>query len=374
MLAESITEETPIMRSFFKQTRIIISLLMVALCVFALAGCSGSGGGSGAVDLQGAGATFPNPIYKKWFSEYNKLNSNQRFDYQSIGSGGGIQQIKSQTVDFGGTDAPMSDEDLKSAPGAILHIPTVLGACVVTYNLPSVTTELKFTPEALAGIFLGRITTWNDPQIASANPDVKLPGDKITVVHRSDGSGTTFIFTDYLSKVSPEWKEKVGAGTSVNWPAGLGAKGNEGVTGQVKQTPNTIGYTELIYAEQNKLPVGWIKNSAGDFVKPSLQSLTAAAASAAGQIPDDMRVSITDAPGKDAYSMASFTYLLVYTEQKDQAKGKALTDFLWWAIHDGQRLAADLSFAPLPNEVVKKAEAKIKSITYQGQPLYAGNS
>lgn len=365
------------MTSPFRSTRILAVVLAISLITFALAGCNGggtAGTSSGPVDVQGAGATFPNPIYKKWFSEYNKATPNVRFDYQSIGSGGGIQQITSKTVDFGGSDAPMKDDQLQAAPGELLHIPTVLGAVVITYNLPSVTADLKLTPEAIAGIFLGKITSFNDPQITAANPGVTLPSDKLTVVHRSDGSGTSFVFTDYLSKVSPEWKDKVGAGTSVQWPTGLGAKGNEGVTGQIKQTPNTIGYVELLYAEQNKLPVAEIKNSAGEWIKPSLASVTAAAAGAAGQIPDDLRVSITNAPGKEAYPISSFTYLLVYKEQADQAKGKALVDFLWWATHDGQKLAGELLYASLPEEVVKKSEAKIKSITYQGKPLYTGKA
>lgn len=342
------------------------SLLALSLTL-SLTGCGGSS--SSEVRLQGAGATFPNPLYQKWFSDYNKLTPASKFDYQSIGSGGGIKQIVSRTVDFGGSDAPMKDEDLKSAPGEILHIPTVLGAVVLTYNLPGVTAELKLTAEAVAGIFLGTIQKWDDPQITSLNEGVSLPAQAITVVHRSDGSGTTFVFTDYLSKVSAEWKAKAGAGTSVEWPVGLGAKGNEGVTAQVKQTPNTIGYVELIYAEQNKLAVASIKNSAGEIIRPRLASITAAAAGA--QMPDDMRVSITNSPGKDAYPIAAFTYLLVYREQQDRAKGKALVDFLWWAIHDGQQTAAGMNYAPLPKEVVEKAEQKIKSITHQGASLRA---
>lgn len=351
--------------------RAVTSILTIAMFPLILSACSGSTGGSTAeVRLQGAGATFPNPIYQKWFSEYNKAHPNLKFDYQSIGSGGGIRQISERTVDFGGTDAPMKDEDLKAAKGEIIHIPTVLGADVVTYNVQGVSTELKLSPEAIAGIFLGHITKWNDPQIASSNPGANLPASDISTVHRSDGSGTTFVFTDYLSKVSPEWKEKVGAGTSVNWPGkGLGAKGNEGVTGQVKQTPNSIGYVELIYAEQNKLPYASVRNAAGAFVRPELESITAAAAGAAGQMPDDLRVSITNSPSASAYPISSFTYLLVYKEQQDQAKGKALVDFLWWAIHDGEQMAKDLLYAPLPQEVVKKAEQKIDSIIFQGKPL-----
>jgi phosphate transport system substrate-binding protein len=350
------------------------ALALVVTFVFALllTGCGTRGaGGGGGTRIQGAGATFPNPIYQKWFSEYNKANPGVTFDYQSIGSGGGIKQITEKTVDFGGSDAPMKDDDLGKAQGQILHIPTVLGAVVLTYNVPGIAGELKLSPDAIAGIFLGKIKKWNDPAIASTNEGVQLPDKDITVVHRSDGSGTSYVFTDYLSKVSPEWKSGPGAGTSINWPVGVGAKGNEGVTGQIKQTPNSIGYVELIYAEQNKLPVAAVKNASGQFVKPSLDSTSAAAAGAAGQIPDDLRVSITNAPGATAYPISSFTYLLVYKEQPDQTKGKALVDFLWWATHDGEGMARDLSYAPLPAEVVKKAEDKIKSITYQGKPLRA---
>jgi phosphate transport system substrate-binding protein len=352
--------------------QIFAALLTLSMLTVSQSGCGNSGApgsSTNEIRIQGAGATFPNPLYQKWFSEYNKINPGVKFDYQSIGSGGGIKQISSRTVDFGGTDAPMKDDELKAAPGELLHIPTVLGAVVVTYNLPSVKTVLNLTPEAIAGTFLGKITKWNDAAIASSNAGVSLPDAPITVVHRSDGSGTSFVFTDYLSKVSAEWKEKVGAGAAVQWPAGGGEKGNEGVTGRVKQTPNSIGYTELIYAEENKLPVASVKNSTGQFVRPSLDSTTAAASSVAGQIPDDLRVSITNAPGAPAYPISSFTYLLVYKEQQDQAKGKALVDFLWWAIHDGEQMAKDKLYAPLPDEVVKKAEAKIKSITFQGKPL-----
>ncbi|PYP83731.1 MAG: phosphate ABC transporter substrate-binding protein PstS [Blastocatellia bacterium AA13] len=324
---------------------------------------------NGEVKVQGAGATFPYPLYQEWFSEYNKSHSNVKLDYSSIGSGGGINQITSRTVDFGGSDAPMTAEQLKAAPGEILHIPTVLGAVVITYNLPSVTTEMKLTSDAVAGIFLGKITKWSDAAISASNPGVTLPDSTITVIHRSDGSGTSFVFTDYLSKVSQDWKDKVGAGTSVQWPAGGGEKGNEGVTGRVKGTPNSIGYVELIYAQENKLPVASIKNGAGNFVKPSLDSTTAAAASVSGQMPDDLRVSITNAPGADAYPIASFTYLLAYKEQEDERKGKALVDFMWWAIHDGEKMARGKLYAPLPDEVVKKAEAKVKSIVFKGKPL-----
>lgn len=362
------------MKNHFYVLRVTATLLIVGLFGLALFGCGSAGPAGDAnseVKLQGAGATFPNPLYQKWFSEYNKITPNAKFDYQSIGSGGGIKQISAKTVDFGGSDAPMKDEELKAAPGEILHIPTVLGAVVVTYNLPSVTTDLKLTADAIAGIYLGKITKWNDPAVASSNPGVAFPDSTINVVRRSDGSGTSYVWTDYLSKVSPEWKDKIGVGSMVNWPPiGTAAKGNEGVTGQVKQTPNSLGYVELIYAAQNKLPYASVKNSSGEFVKPSLESVTAAAAAAASQMPDDLRVSITNAPGKDAYPISSFTYFLVYKNQDDQAKGKALVNFLWWAIHDGEQMTKPLLYAPLPAEVAARAELKIKSIAYQGKPLH----
>ena len=359
------------MKKHFHSAHLLTALLVFGLATLPLVGCGSSGGDSNReVTLQGAGATFPNPLYQKWFSEYNKITPNAKFDYQSIGSGGGIKQISAKTVDFGGSDAPMKDEELKGAPGELLHIPTVLGAVVVTYNLPSVTTDLKLTPEAIAGIYLGHITKWNDPAITSSNPGVSFPEATINCVHRSEASGTSYVWTDYLAKVSPEWKEKIGVGTMVNWPPiGLAAKGNEGVTGQVKSTPNSLGYVELIYAEQNKLPYASIKNASGEFVKPTLESVTAAAAAAASQMPEDLRVSITNAPGKDAYPISSFTYFLVYKNQDDQAKGTALVNFLWWAIHDGEQMTKPLLYAPLPPEVAAKAEQKIKSITYQGTPI-----
>jgi phosphate transport system substrate-binding protein len=333
--------------------------------------CSGRGGadGTGAIRLQGTGATFPNPLYQKWVSEYGKLNPNVRIDYQSQGSGAGIKQIQEQIMDFGASDAPMKDEDLKKAPGEILHIPTVLGAVVLTYNLQGVSQPLKFSPDVIADIFLGKIKRWDDARIKADNAGVNLPATDISVVHRSDGSGTSAVFTDYLSKVSPEWKEKVGSGTSPNWPVGLGGKGNEGVTGQVKQTPNTVGYVELAYAVQNKLPVALIKNSSGTFIEPTLEAVTAAAAESVATTPEDLRVSITNAAGASAYPIASYTYILAYREQKDAVKGKALVDFLWWGIHDGERFARDLQYAPLPAEIVKRAEQKINSITSGGKPL-----
>ena len=342
----------------------VVCALVVLVASFACNAGSGSG-----VRLHGAGATFPNPLYQKWLSEYEKVQPGVRIDYQSIGSGGGIKQLKEQTVDFGASDSPMKDEDLKSAPGEILHIPTVLGAVVITYNLAGVNQPLRFSSDVLADIFLGKVTKWNDPKIAADNPGVNLPANDITVVHRSDGSGTSAVFTDYLSKVSSEWKEKVGSGTSPSWPIGIGGKGNEGVTGQVKNTPNTIGYVELAYAVQNKLPVAHIKNSSGSFVEPSIDSVTAAAAASAADTPEDLRVSITNATGAQAYPIASYTYILVYKDQKDAAKGKALVDFLWWGIHDGENFAKDLQYAPLPADIVKRAEAKINAITSGGSPL-----
>ncbi|HYY56914.1 MAG TPA: phosphate ABC transporter substrate-binding protein PstS [Pyrinomonadaceae bacterium] len=351
----------------------LIALLLAFVLSFVV-GCSGERGGAGTgaggqVRLQGAGATFPNPLYQKWLSEYGKINPNIRIDYQSIGSGGGIKQIKEQTVDFGASDSPMKDEDLKSAPGEILHIPTVLGAVVITYNLQGIAQPLRFSPDVIADIFLGKLKRWDDARIKADNAGVQLPAADITVVHRSDGSGTSAVFTDYLSKVSPEWKEKVGSGTSPNWPVGLGGKGNEGVTGQVKQTPNTIGYVELAYAVQNKLPVALIKNKSGNFVEPSFDAVTAAAAESVATTPEDLRVSITDASGAQAYPVSSYTYVLAYKEQRDAAKGKALVDFLWWGIHDGEKYARDLQYAPLPQEIVKRAEAKINAITQGGRPL-----
>jgi phosphate transport system substrate-binding protein len=344
-----------------------VCALVVLVSSFACDG--GSGGPGAAVSLHGAGATFPNPLYQKWLSEYEKVHPNVRIDYQSIGSGGGIKQLKEQTVDFGASDAPMKDEDLKSAPGEILHIPTVLGAVVITYNLAGVPQPLRFSPDVLADIFLGKVTKWNDARITADNPGVTLPANGITVVHRSDGSGTSAVFTDYLSKVSTEWKDKVGSGTSPSWPTGIGGKGNEGVTGQVKNTPNTIGYVELAYAVQNKLPVALIKNASGIFIEPSIDSVAAAAAASAANTPEDLRVSITNATGAQAYPISSYTYILVYKDQKDAAKGKAIVDFLWWGIHDGENFAKDLQYAPLPAGIVKRAEAKINSITSGGSPL-----
>ena len=312
--------------------------------------------------LTGAGATFPNPIYQKWFSEYSKAHSDVQINYQSIGSGGGIRQVSEGTVDFGASDGPMTDEQLSSAKTKILHFPTVLGSVVPAYNVPGVTEEIKFTPDVLAGIFLGKIANWNDPAIAKANPEIKnFPNTNIIVVHRSDGSGTTYIFTDYLSKVSSEWKNTVGKGTSPHWPTGLGGKGNEGVAGSIRQLPGSIGYVELIYAVQNKIPYGSVKNSSGVFMKASLESTTAAAASSKS-MPADFRVSITDAPGKDAYPISSFTWLLIPQSSKDAQKGKILADFLNWMVNDGQKMVAELSYAPLPASVAEKVKGAIKQV------------
>jgi len=315
-----------------------------------------------AIMLNGAGATFPYPVYSKWFSDYNKTHSDIEINYQSIGSGGGIRQLLSGTVDFGASDVPMSDEQLGQAKSKILHFPTVLGAVVPTYNIPGISQELNFTPEILVGIYLGRITKWNDGEIAKPNQGVNLPGQDIVVVHRAEASGTSYVWTDYLSKVSTEWESKVGRSPSVNWPVGLGGKGNEGVTGLVKQTPGAIGYVELIYAVQNQIPYGRVRNSAGAFVKAELASVTAAAAGFAKTMPEDFRVSITNPPGKAAYPICSFTYLLVPTRIEDANKKRVIKDFLNWMLNDGQKAAEPLSYARLPKEVVAKELKQISQI------------
>ena len=350
------------------QSRYIALTLAAALLtacgggnVAPVTGNSASSGSQGQ-QINGAGATFPNPIYSKWFSEYNKLHPDIRINYQSIGSGGGIQQITNQTVFFGATDGPMNEEQLKAAPGSIMHFPTVLGAVVPVYNIPGVTVELRFTGPLLADIYLGKIKKWSDPAIANVNPGAKLPSTDITVVHRSDGSGTTYIFVDYLSKVSPEFKSTVGVNTSVKWPAGVGGKGNEGVSGLVSQTPGSIGYVELIYALQNKIAFGPVQNAAGEFVKASVDSVTTAAASAAGSIPADFRVSITNPAGTGAYPISSFTWLLMYEDPKDKAAGKTMVDFMRWALTDGQKYCADLGYAPLPSNVVMLEQAALAKI------------
>ena len=335
--------------------------IMRTLIVFAGVLLLAAGVAPAQVLVNGAGATFPYPIYAKWFDEFHKLHPNAQINYQSIGSGGGIRQLLAGTVDFGATDSPMTDEQMSKASGKILHFPTVLGAVVPTYNVAGVKQELNFTPEALAGIFLGTIAKWNDRELTKTNPGVALPASDIVVVHRSDGSGTTFVWTDYLAKVSPAWKNKVGAGTSVRWPVGLGAKGNEGVAGLVKQTPNAIGYVELVYALQNKMPYGRVRNAAGNFIRPELKSVTAAAAAAAS-MPEDFRVSITNPPGKDAYPVSSFTWLLVPQKIQDAPKRKILVDFLRWMLQDGQKLAEPLGYAPLPKSVAAKELTAISQI------------
>jgi phosphate transport system substrate-binding protein len=334
------------------------TLLAVAAATTLVAGLAAQ-----KIQIQGAGATFPNPIYQKWISEYNKLHPNVEINYQSLGSGAGIRQLTNQTVFFGASDGPMTNEQLQAAPGKILHFPTVLGADVPVYNLPGLNAELKFTGPVLADIFLGKITKWNDAALTKLNPGVNLPATDITVVHRSDASGTTYIWVDYLSKVSPEWKMKVGVQTSVNWPTGVGGKGNEGVAGTVTQTPGSVGYVELVYALQNKIAYGSVQNMAGEFTKANVESVTAAAGAAAGKMPPDFRVSITNAPGKGVYPISSFTWILLYENPKDKMLAKAMLDYVKWALADGQKFAAGLGYAPLPAEVVKlemAALAKIK--------------
>jgi phosphate transport system substrate-binding protein len=312
--------------------------------------------------INGAGATFPYPIYSKWFDEYHKLHPNVEINYQSIGSGGGIRQITNQTVFFGATDGPMTNDQLLAAPAKILHFPTVLGADVPVYNIPGVTAELKFSGPLLADIFLGKVTKWDDPAITKLNPGVKLPGSDITVVHRSDASGTSYIWVDFLAKVSQEWKMKVGVATSVNWPVGVGGKGNEGVAGLVTQTPASLGYVELIYALQNKISSGTVQNLAGEFVRATVDSVTAAAAGATAKMPADFRVSITNAEGKGVYPISSFTWLLLYENPKDKAQAKVMLDFMNWMLGDGQKFAPGLGYAPLPEPIIKMELAALNKI------------
>lgn len=339
-------------------------LLVAAIATVSLSASTGQA----QVTLTGAGSTFAYPLYSSWANEYHKLHPEVQVNYQSIGSGGGIRQVISGTVDFGGTDGPMNDQQLGDARTHrgtdILHFPVALGADVPTYNVPGVSSDLNFTQAALAGIFLGKITKWNDPEIQKANPGVKLPGNDIVVVHRSDGSGTTYVWVDYLAKVSPEWKTKVGVGTSVAWPVGLGGKGNEGVAGLVRQTPNSIGYVELIYAIQTHMAYGKVRNQAGAFVKAELSSVTAAAAGAVKNMPADFRVSITDAPGKDSYPVSSFTWMLVPKNMQDKSKGQAMKAFLTWGLGDGQKLLAPLSYSVVPKSVVEKELQTLKELQY----------
>jgi phosphate transport system substrate-binding protein len=350
----------------------VLSLSFAALMLFAA--CSSGGStqatqtGSPAVGLTGAGATFPYPLYSKWMAEYEQRDPRVRINYQSIGSGGGIRQITERTVDFGASDAIVTPDQLAKAPGKLLHIPMTLGAVVITYNVPGVPSGIKLSPDVLAGIFLGDVKTWNDARLTKLNPGAALPAQPITVVHRTDGSGTTAVFTDYLAKVSPAWKEKVGTGTSVKWPVGLGGKGNEGVAGKLKTTPGTLGYVELAYARETQLPYAELQNASGAFVAPSIDSITAAAAGAAASMPDSLAVSITNAPGAPAYPISAFTYILVYQDTPDRAKGEALAQFLSWAVHDGQTLAPPLHYAPLPPAVVARVDARLKTLTAGGTP------
>lgn len=335
-----------------------------------LSGCfSGRHSRGDSIKIQGAGSTFVNPLMQKWVHEFGALEPGIRIDYQSIGSGGGIKQVKERTIQFGATDVAMSDADLASAPGSLLHIPVILGAVVLTYNLEGVSQNLKFSPETIADIFLGKITRWDDERILADNPGVQLPAAEVTVVHRSDGSGTSAVFTNYLSKVSPEWKSRVGEGTSPAFPVGLGGKGNEGVTGQVKQTPNTIGYVELAYAVKNKLPVAEIKNQAGNFVSPDFATVTNAAAESVATAPEDLRMTITNAAGAQAYPISSYVYVLVYRDQNERNLGAALVDFLTWGLNDGQKHAQPLYYAPLPAEMVRKSTARLAEVNFQGEKL-----
>jgi phosphate transport system substrate-binding protein len=333
------------------------------LAILFAAGTLMAGSASAQLTMTGAGATFPYPIYSKWFDEYAKVDESVRFNYQSIGSGGGQKQIIAQTVDFGASDGPMSDANLAKAPAKILHIPTVAGAVVLTYNLPG-NPALKLDGPTVANIFLGTVTKWNDPAIAKQNPGVSLPDTDIIVVHRSDGSGTTFIFTDYLSKVSDDWKTKAGTNTAVKWPTGLGGKGNEGVSGQIQQTPGTIGYVELIYAEQNKMAVAQVKNAAGNYVAPSPDSVTAALS--AVQVPDDFRFSMTNPPGADAYPISGVTWLLIYEKQTSAEKGKKLVEFLKWALTKGEDMAKPLDYAPLPDSLRDRVLKRVGEIQIGG--------
>lgn len=352
-----------------------LTVLSLTLALSIAAGCSPNRGGNslaeagGTIRVAGGGATFPVPVYQKWLSEYGKINPNARIDYQGTGSSAGINGLVEGTIDFGGSDAPMTDPALAKASSPVLHIPTVLGAVVITYN-PAISNQpLRFSPETLAGIFLGKIKRWDDAAVKSDNPNATLPAAEINVVYRSEGSGTSNVFTDYLSKVSPEFQQQVGTSTSPRFPVGQGAKGSDGVTQQIQSTPNTIGYVELVYAKTNKLPIAQIKNSAGTFTEPTLESVAAAAAESLPTTPEDLRVSITNPAGANVYPIASYTYILLFQNQNDAAKGKAIVDFLWWGLHDGAPFARELFYAPLPPEILTRAEAKLKSVTANGQAL-----
>jgi phosphate transport system substrate-binding protein len=339
-----------------------------ALAVAVLVGGAVPAGAQQTITLNGAGATFPFPLYSKWSQVY-AAEKGVQINYQSIGSGGGIRQFIAKTVDFGASDGPMTDEQITQAGGRVLHVPMVAGAVVPVYNVGGVGQGLNFPPDVLADIFLAKITKWNDPRLVQVNPQAKLPAADIVVVHRSDGSGTTAIWVNFLSRVSAEWKSKVGEGTSVNWPTGLGGRGNEGVAGLVRQTPNALGYVELAYALTNRMTFGNVRNKAGQFVRPTLSSTTKAMDGALPTIPADYRVFFTDAAGRDAYPVAGFTWILIYGDQADPARGKALVDFLWWATHDGQKYAATLLYAPLPKSLISRIEGTLKSVTAAGKPL-----
>lgn len=361
------------MRSIFNTTAYSIALFGIAI---AITGCSGQRmgngtAGGGAVSLQGTGSTFVKPMMDKWTSEYGKAHPDVKADYQGTGSGAGIKAIQGQTVDFGGTDAAMTDDEMKASPAEILHIPVVLGAVVLTYNLEGVKEPLRLAPDVIADIFLGKIKKWDDPRIKADNPTAALPSTDITPVYRSDGSGTSDVFTDFLSKLSPEWKEKVGRTKNPQLPqgVGIGAKGNDGVMGQVKQTPNTIGYVELTFARANNLPAALVKNSSGAFIAPSPETVTNAAAAVMSNAPDDLRMELTNATGADAYPISGMTYALIYKDQKDAAKGKALVDFLWWVTHEGQSFTRDLHYSPLPAELVSRVETKLRSVSSGGKPI-----
>jgi len=353
--------------------RLLVGVVLGGLIGLGWGMAPGAVGAAGLITLNGAGATFPYPLYSRWFAEYNRLHPDVRINYQSIGSGGGIAQVQKETVDFGASDAPLSDEQLKAMGRPIVLIPTVAGAIAMTYNVPGVGSGLRLTPETIVDLYMGQITKWNDPKIMASNPGRTLPDMPVTIVHRSDGSGTTFHFTSFLSEVSQAWANKVGHSTSVEWPAGIGGKGNEGVSGVVKQTPGAIGYVELAYVVQNQLSYAVVQNRSGQWIAPSLSSTVAAAAGGAQKIAqtNDVRVSIAYAPGANVYPIAGFTYLLIPQTQTDEAKGKALAEFVWWAIHDGEKDAPLLLYAPLPASVVKINERILRTVTYQGKALLA---
>lgn len=344
--------------------------LVCAIVAMVMVGCGQGGSSETTVQLTGAGATFPQPLYAKWAAQYEHMHPGTSINYQGIGSGGGIRQITEKTVDFGATDGPMTDAQLQKAPGELLHIPMILGAVVPIYNLPGLQDPLVFSGPVLADLFLGKITRWNDPRIVELNPQAPLPDMPVTIVHRSDGSGTTYIFTDYLSKVSPAWTAGPGRATTVNWPTGRGAKGNDGVAADVKQNVGSLGYVELIYAANNNIAYGAVVNAAGKAVHASIASVSEAAGSLR-DVPEDLRVSITNAPGDSAYPISGLTWILIYREQEDAAKGKALVEFLWWATHEGQAMAAPLHYAPLPTELLPRIEAKLRSVTVDGRSILA---